>query len=116
MNANQTTANLFAALHQHARVTFGADHVGEYVTEVPGFPWFAVALGDEEMVAEYHEGADRYVLKTFEHDGLVSRKGNAGALTVWDAMRSKAGANAKVRRLTLDEERRLLDRLAYRPA
>ncbi|MBU9347908.1 hypothetical protein [Burkholderia multivorans] len=106
MNSKQSNAATFAALHRHAVSVFGADQVGEYVTEVAGFPWFALALGGVEMVAEYHEDADRYVLNTCDGDCIVSRKGAAGAFVLWNAMCRKARASGE-----LDGGRGLLDRL-----
>lgn len=121
MNAYHTNAHLFASLHNCATEVFGTSRVGEYVTEVPGFPWFAVMLGREPLVAEYHEAADTFALKTFEHDYLVSREGHEGAFSVWDGLRDAAGnclgAGAPEKpsicgvRLTQEEEARLLTKL-----
>ncbi|CAG9233838.1 conserved hypothetical protein [Burkholderia gladioli] len=121
MNAQHTNADLFASLHNRATEAFGASRVGEYVTEIPGFPWFAVTLGDKALVAEYDEAADTFALKTFEHEYLVSRDGHEGALMVWgelrDAMEDRLGPTISEKssiygvRLTQEEERRLLTRL-----
>lgn len=90
MNAHQTNAHLFASLHCRAIEVFGTAQIGEYVTEVTGFPWFALTLGDDAMVAEYHEAADVFALKTFENEYLVSRAGQEGATAVWGVLCGEA--------------------------
>lgn len=90
MNAIRTNARLFTTLHQRAICAFGAANVGEYVTEVAGSPWFAVRPGGTELVAEYHEAEDRYILKTFENEDLTDQGGEAGAVALWDALRDGA--------------------------
>ncbi|NBI50106.1 hypothetical protein [Burkholderia sp. ISTR5] len=121
MNAQHTNADLFASLHNRATEAFGASRVGEYVTEVPGSPWFAVTLGEEPLVAEYHEAADTFALKTFEHEYLVTREGHEGAFVLWDGLRDAAedrlGTDSLDEpiiygvRLAQEEEARLLTRL-----
>ncbi|MBU9313211.1 hypothetical protein [Burkholderia multivorans] len=83
MNSKQSNAATFAALHRHAVSVFGADQVGEYVTEVAGFPWFALALGGVEMVAEYHEDADRYVLNMRISAMVINRFGERDQSGRW---------------------------------
>lgn len=90
MNAHQTNAHLFASLHCRATEVFGTAQIGEYVTEVTGFPWFALALGDDVMVAEYHEADDVFALKTFENEYLVSRAGQEGVAAIWGALYGEA--------------------------
>ncbi|CAJ0705404.1 hypothetical protein [Ralstonia wenshanensis] len=110
--------NKFSTLYQQALAAFGAEAVYEYVTEVPGVPWFAVTLGDVVLVAEHYEADNLYALKTCENEYLIEREGDAGADEIWAALRCVAQAvgclDAQAVRLTSDEESRLLKRLERR--
>ncbi|OJA25438.1 hypothetical protein BGX87_24175 [Burkholderia ubonensis] len=82
----QSRRNGLESLQRNAREFLGAEAVEEIVEDIPGWPWFAVTIGDLELTVTYYPTDDAFVVSTFEDHTLLHTPAQDGTEAVWETL------------------------------
>ncbi|AOJ72227.1 MULTISPECIES: hypothetical protein [Burkholderia] len=76
--SKQQQSHELESLHQQASKAFAEGRIGEYVEDIPGWPWFAAIFGELEMTAAYYPTDNDYVVMTVEQQTILRSSADAG--------------------------------------
>lgn len=89
--SKQHQRSLLESLHRLASETLAPGCVGEYVEDMPDWPWFAVILGDLELTVSYYPTDDCYVIRTSDFRMIFNAPAERGSGPVWACLESLRG-------------------------
>ncbi len=89
--SNQHQRSLLESLHRLASEALAHGCVGEYVEDIPDWPWFAVVLGDLELTVSYYPTDESYVIRTSDFRLILSVPAERGTAPVWACLDSLRG-------------------------
>ncbi|KWH50712.1 hypothetical protein [Burkholderia cepacia] len=76
--SKQRRSHELESLHQQASSAFAEGRIGEYVEDIPGWPWFAAVFGELEMTVAYYPTDNDYVVMTFEQRTILRSSADTG--------------------------------------
>ncbi|QPS39554.1 hypothetical protein [Burkholderia oklahomensis] len=82
----QIRKNALESLQRNALEALGAEAVEELVEDIPGWPWFAAAIGDLELTVSYYPTDDAFVVSTFEDHTLLHTQAGNGTGAVLETL------------------------------
>lgn len=76
--SKQRQSHALESLHQQASNAFAEGRIGEYVEDIPSWPWFVAIFGELELTVAYYPTDDDYVVMTVEQQTILRSSADAG--------------------------------------
>ncbi|CAJ6879984.1 Uncharacterised protein [Burkholderia pseudomallei] len=97
--SKQQQSHELGSLHQQASKAFAEGRIGEYVEDIPDWPWFAAICGELEMTVAYYPTDNDYVVMTVEQQTMLRSSADAGLGPVLEFLLRLYAAQAASQRL-----------------